>query len=240
MEGFALDTSRKLVKQGSSMSLLRDPKRLLAILVAIIAGLIVLIDLVADWTPIDDAATILVEWAGIIAALALLIGLISLTGSHLSRIRQRGTDWPYSLLLILAMVTVVLVGIFFPLPGRNGIVLPTTLAETPIRTLFRTVYEPLAASLRALLAFFSLSAALRALRRGSGEGLVIVTVAVLVLLTQIPAVGTWIPLLGPTIQWLNDSIALAGARGLLLGTTIGALVAGIRVMLGFDTPYLDR
>jgi hypothetical protein len=35
-------------------------------------------------------------------------------------------------------------------------------------------------------------------------------------------------------------VALAGARGLVIGSAIGAFVAGLRVLLGFDTPYLDR
>ncbi|NTU81552.1 MAG: hypothetical protein HGA45_19580, partial [Chloroflexales bacterium] len=91
----------------------------------------------------------------------------------------------------------------------------------------------------ALLAFFSLSAALRALRRGSAEAMVIIVVAALVLLAQLPPVAA-LPGVGVAAQWLNDYVALAGARGLLVGAAIGAFVAGVRVLLGFDTPYLDR
>src|SRR5260370_330745 len=49
-----------------------------------------------------------------------------------------------------------------------------------------------------------------------------------------------LPLLGDGVRWLSDYVALAGARGLLLGAALGALVAGVRVLLGFDQPYLDR
>jgi len=109
----------------------------------------------------------------------------------------------------------------------------------PIRTVFRALYEPVAGSLLALLAFFSLSAALRALGRGSAEAIVIVSVAALVLVAQLPPV-TALPGVGATLQWFNDYVALAGARGLVIGSAIGAFVAGLRVLLGFDTPYLDR
>lgn len=221
------------------MSLLRDPKRLIAVLIAGVCGLIVLIDFIGGGAAFDLAAAILVEWAAIITALALLLGLLSVAGSHVVRVRQRSADWRYSLVLLLGMLLVIVAGIFFPLPGRGGLVLPGTLAEEPIRTVFRAVYEPLAASLLALLAFFSLSAALRALRRGSREAIVIVVVAALVLITQLPPVAA-LPAVGATVQWLNDFVALAGARGLLLGAAIGAFVAGVRVLLGFDTPYLDR
>jgi hypothetical protein len=221
------------------MSLLRDPKRLIAVLIAGVCGLIVLMDFIGGGAAFDLAAAVLVEWAAVITALALLLGILSVAGSHMARVRQRSADWRYSLVLLLGMLLVIVAGIFFPLPGRGGLVLPGTLAEEPIRTIFRAVYEPLAASLLALLAFFSLSAALRALRRGSREATVIVVVAALVLLTQLPPVAA-LPAVGATVQWLNDFVALAGARGLLIGAAIGAFVAGVRVLLGFDTPYLDR
>lgn len=221
------------------MSLLRDPKRLLAIVIAGVCGLIVLVDYAGGGGGFGPLAALLVEWAAVITALALLIGVLSVAASHLGRVSRRSPDWGYSLVLIVGMVAVIGVGILFPLPGREGIVLPGSLAEVPIRSFFRAVYEPLAASLLALLAFFSLSAALRALRRGSAEAAVIVVVAALVLLAQLPAVAA-LPGLASAAQWLNDYVALAGARGLLIGAAIGALVAGVRVLLGFDTPYLDR
>ncbi|MFV9505549.1 MAG: hypothetical protein AB4911_13420 [Oscillochloridaceae bacterium umkhey_bin13] len=229
------------------MSLLRDPKRFTAVLIAGVCGLLVLADFAGASGAFNLAARTLVGWAAIISAVALLLGVLSVTNAHLKRVRKRSADWPYSLVLLLAMGTVIVVGIFFPLPSSSGVavpllgpvVLPGSLAEEPIRAFFRTVYEPLASSLLALLAFFSLSAVLRALRRGHVEALVMVGVAVLVLLTQLPPVAS-LPAIGPTVQWLNEYVALAGARGLLIGTAIGAFVAGVRLLLGFDTPYLDR
>jgi hypothetical protein len=139
--------------------------------------------------------------------------------------------------LLAAMLTVIVVGIFVPV--NNQLALPASLAEEPTRLLFRIVYEPLASSLLALLAFFSLSAVLRALGRRSGEATLIVVVAALVLIAQLAPIAA-LPYVGATVAWVNDHVALASARGLLIGSAIGALVAGVRVLLGFDTPYLDR
>lgn len=219
--------------------LLRDPKRLLAVMIAGVAGLIVLLDFAGAGGTFALLARGLVDWAAVITSIGLLLGIVSVVGAHVARVRARRPDWAYSLILILAMLAVIVAGIFFPLPGGGGFVLPRSLAEIPIRTLFRVVYEPLASSLLALLAFFSLSAALRALGRGSLEAAVIVAVAALVLVTQLPPIAA-LPGVGATMQWLNDYVALAGARGLLLGAAIGALVAGVRVLIGFDTPYIDR
>ncbi|MGQ9928255.1 MAG: hypothetical protein ACUVS4_15455 [Chloroflexaceae bacterium] len=221
------------------MSLFRDPKRLLAILIAGVSGLIILLDFAGAGGPLAMLAAMLVDWAAVITAVGLLLGVLSVTNSHVQRVRARNADWPYSLILIAGLLVMMVAGIFFPLPGRTGVVLPGSLAEVPIRTVFRALYEPVASSLLALLAFFSLSAALRALGRGSAEAIVIVSVAALVLVAQLPPV-TALPGVAATLQWFNDYVALAGARGLLIGAAIGAFVAGLRVLLGFDTPYLDR
>lgn len=218
------------------MSFLRDPKRLLAVLITGVAGTVVLIDFGSNVPLLTALAFLLVDWAAILTALALLVGLLSLTGSHLRRVSRRESDWGYSLVLLLAMLAVILIGVV-GIPGIT--VLPQNLAEEPIRRFFRLVYEPLAGSLLALLAFFSLSAVLRALRRRNPEALVIVIVAILVLISQVPPVAM-LPFVGDGMRWFNDVLVMAGARGLLIGAAIGAMVAGVRVLLGFDLPYLDR
>jgi len=222
------------------MSILRDPKRLVATLILGVVGLLVLIDFGGAGGTVGALAGLLINWAAVITAIALLLGIISVAVSHLQRVRLRSADWGYSLVLLLGLLSVIAVGIFFPLSSATGgFTFPGSLADVPIRTFFRVVYEPLASSLLALLAFFSLSAALRAVGRGSAEAIVIVVVACLVLLSQLPPLLA-LPGVGPGLQWLNDVVALAGARGLLIGAAIGALVASVRVLLGFDMPFLDR
>jgi hypothetical protein len=148
---------------------------------------------------------------------------------------QRAPDWGYSLILLAGMLAVIVTGIL----GGADVRLQQSLAEEPIRVFFSTVYEPLASSLLALLAFFSLSAALRSLNQRRPEAWVIVGVALVVLLSQLAPVAT-LPFVGVTMQWINDYVVLAGARGLLIGVAIGTLVASMRVLLGFDQPYIDR
>ncbi len=223
------------------MSFLRDPKRFLAVLLIGIVGLIVLLDALINQPgrraiePVASIASLLVEWASVLIALTLLIGLLSVAGSHLRRVVQRNSDWGYSIVLLLGMIITIAAGI----GGGPNVILPRSLAEEPIRWVFTNMYEPLASSLLALLAFFSLSAALRALKQRRIEAMVIVGVALLVLLTQLGPIAT-VPFIGATMQWINDYMVMAGARGLLIGVALGTLVASMRVLLGFDQPYLDR
>ena len=216
------------------MSFLRDPKRLIATLIAGVAGLIVLIDFASAVPTLDQLARIVVEWA------ALLVGLLSVTIGHVMRVLRRQPYWGYSLVLLAAMLVVIVSGTIVGLVPGGYTLFPSSLVEQPIRDLFRAFYQPLASSFLALLAFFSLSAALRALRRRTADALVIVIVAVLVLtLAALPQVAA-LPVLGDSVRWISDYVALAGARGLLIGAALGAVVAGLRVLLGFDQPYLDR
>lgn len=221
------------------MSFLRDPKRLIATIIAGAAGLIVLIDFAGAVAVVDLAARTLVNWAALIASMALIVGLLSVASGHLLRVLRRSPDWGYSLVLLLAMLVVIVSGTIVGITP-SGYVLPQSLVEQPIRDLFRAFYQPLAGSFLALLTFFSLSAALRALRRRTADALAIMIVAVLVLLLAALPQAQALPLLGDGVRILSDYVALAGARGLLIGAALGAVIAGVRVLLGFDQPYLDR
>ncbi|MDZ4721752.1 MAG: hypothetical protein SH847_25090 [Roseiflexaceae bacterium] len=225
------------------MSFLRDPKRLIATILAGVAGLIVLIDAGGPVPLLDLMASTIIAWAAIIAACALLVGLLSVAGHHLFRIARRSNDWGYSLILIISMVVVIISGTIIGLAvdskGDLGYVFPQSLVEQPVRDLFRAFYQPLASSFLALLTFFSLSAALRAVRRRTPEALIIIVVALIVLIiSALPTAN--IPMLGDSVQWVSDYLVLAGARALIIGAAIGAVIAGVRVLLGFDQPFLDR
>lgn len=207
--------------------------RIVQILTAII-GTIVLINALGV-TPLRNVSLALIGWTSVLIALALLVGLVSVTLHHVQRLRRRDPDWIYSIVLLVSMITVVVIGIF----GGGNPLEQQVLVEPPVRFLFRLLYEPLASSLLALLTFFSLSAALRAMSERRIEAWVIVGVAIVVLVSQIAPVAT-LPFVGTSMQWFNDIVVLAGARGLLIGVAIGTIVASIRVLFGFDLPYLDR
>jgi hypothetical protein len=213
-------------------------------LIAGAAGLIVLIDFAGALPRIAVLARMLVDWAALLAALALLLGLLSVATSHFMRVLRRSPDWGYSLVLLVSMLLVILSGTIIGIWNQNGevaiVTFPRSSIEQPIRDLFRAFYQPLAASFLALLAFFGLSAALRALRGRTADALVIVIVAIVVLVLAALPQAAALPLLGESVGWVSDYVALAGARGLLLGAALGAVVAGVRVLLGFDQPYLDR
>jgi hypothetical protein len=103
----------------------------------------------------------------------------------------------------------------------------------------RYVFQPLATSTLGLLTFFALRAAWRALAARPGEALVILAVAVIFLVAAGPWAGG-IPGLRETLDWIRTYPVAGVTRGLLIGASLGAIVTTVRVLLGFDVPYLDR
>ena len=213
------------------MRLLRDPKRLLPMLLGAGAGIVVLVSLLGA----NQIADGLLQVAQIIVATGLLLGLGSVLAVHLRSVRARARGWPQSIVLI------VVAGLVFGLeliPETIGSATAAQVSDLSAEVL-RYVYQPLATSLLGLLTFFALRAAWRAAHDRPGEALIILLVAVIFLV----AGGPWaaaLPGLQASLDWIRDYPILGVARGLLIGVSLGALVATVRLLLGFDLPYLDR
>lgn len=175
----------------------------------------------------------LVEWATIIAAFALLLGLINVARTHGVRIARREDGWVYSLVLLLATLTVLAFGLY---PGSYG------PANWGVQWIFQYVLEPLSKALFSLLAFFLASAAFRTLRLRNLEASLLTVTAAIVLLGQVPITPLW-SFLEPVAQiqaWLLRVPAAAGVRAILIGAAIGAISTAMRVILGLERPYAEE
>lgn len=213
------------------MRVFADPKRLLAVLISGIAGTLVLLAL----TRYIPAVDMLLEIAQITTAVGLLLGLTSVVAGHIRAVARRARGWGYH--LIIALVAILVFGLEL-LPQSLGL-LSQSEAQEISALILRYLFQPLATSTLGLLAFFALRAAWRALAARPGEALVILTVAVLFLVTAGPWVSG-IPGLRETLDWVRTYPVAGVTRGLLIGASLGAIVTTVRVLLGFDVPYLDR
>ncbi len=191
---------------------------LLATVVAVSIGILVLLDMATDLPFLNALGALLVEYGLIIAAFALLLGLLNVLSVHSRKVRLREEGWPYSTILIVTTVILVVLGL---LTGPNGGAIAWAL---------NNVLLPLQAAFFSLLAFFLVSIAYRALRVTSFESLLLVGSAVLVILGATP-IGA---LLGPFFLNLREGLlaipAMAGARGLLLGIALGTIITGLRLI----------
>lgn len=170
----------------------------------------------------------LLDWAIILAAVALLLGALNVIATHVRKIRDRRSGWAYSLFLLAAMGTVLVLGF---VDSRGP-------ASPSVSWIFHNIQIPLQSTLLALLAFFIASAAYRAFRVRSVDSFIMLAAGLIVLLGQVPlgaAISDWI--VGAK-EWILNYPSTGAARGILLGAALGVVLTGLRVLLGIDRPHL--
>lgn len=206
-------------------------KRVVPTAIAIVAGIFVLLAVFTSSFSFDALGTYFIDTAIIIAAFALILGVINVLRVHGRKIREAQPGRPYSFVLIAAMLIVLTVGLL-TIPGR-----PSGLSQPAIQWIFENIQAPIQASLSGLLVFFIVTAGYRLLRARNLEAAVMLIVVIIVLLGQV-SLGL-VPVLPKLKDWILDVPAMAGVRGILLGVALGALLTGIRLLLGVERPYSD-
>lgn len=191
-------------------------KRLFPAIFAVPIGLATLVGLLL-YPPLSQ---LFLQWGGILAAFALLMGVVNLMRVHLQRATKERNV--FSVALVLSMWIVFLV---------------SALNPTTASLIFNTVQVPLEAAVASLLAFVLLAAGFRLLQRQrTGWMLLFWLSALIVLLSSVglPGVQEW---LVPVRQLLDTLVVTAGMRGILLGVALGSFLGALRLLLGIDQPY---
>lgn len=194
--------------------------------IAISLGIIVLLGYFVPIGPLTSLRIVLLDWAVILAGVALIVGVVNLFYVHWKKTSEGNTESLYSGVLVFALlITLVLVGWFGP-------------THTFSLWIFNYIQVPVESSLMAMLAITLAYASARLLRRRIDllSGVFLATTLV-VLLATAPLFGIEIPGLGELRDWIAQVPATAGARGILLGVALGVVATGLRVLMGADRPY---
>jgi hypothetical protein len=204
-------------------------KRILPIANAVIAvasGILVLLGYFFQ-SFFGNIQSILIGWAIILAAFALLLGIYNLAMVHWKKARTPGKYRVYSIVLLVSLILTIL------LASISG---PTGSLSLWI---FNTFQVPAEISLLAVLSVVLLYAVIRLLtRRPKWYTVLFLVTVVLILLGSVPLyfIGE-IGILTSLHDWLSQVPAMAGARGLLLGVALGTVATGLRILIGVDRPY---
>jgi hypothetical protein len=202
---------------------------------AILTSVILILTLLGFFVSIDallGIRWILVNWAVIIAAFAILLGFVNVLAVHIGKLTRRSAGWFYSLALILSAIVVLAIGlgelVFRPEEGLWGPLM------APV---FVWVIAPLQAAAAALLLFILTYAAFRMLRRGNQGGVLLFWISALVILIgRLP-----LPNLGAGLQDLRDVwlswLAIPGLRAVLIGVALGITMTAWRLIMGIDRPH---
>lgn len=193
--------------------------RIALLIVALVAG-VILADRFGISPLTRPVTNLLYTWALLLSAFTLLLGVANVLWVHTERIQQGSAEWPFSLLLVVAFVLVLVAG--FSTPG--GVTSPL------LEWTFDALIAPGQATLFALTGFFVVAAAYRYLRLSRPGGVWILAGALLTLLVQTPISQQALPgLFVGFADWLLLGPVMAAMRGALLGGALAALFAGIRL-----------
>jgi hypothetical protein len=191
---------------------------------AIAAGIFVLLGYFYP-EQLESLRLILVDWAIIIAAIAILVGIFNLAAVQMGKFSTRQKGGMYGLLLVISLFTTFAAGVIL---GPENLYM---------RLAVDAVIVPVEASLMAILAVTLIYASIRLLRRRVDVVSVLFLIVALIFLFlvmptpfgPIPGDRAMLDLLG--------MFSRGGARGLLIGIALGTLLTGLRVLFGVDRPY---
>jgi hypothetical protein len=162
----------------------------------------------------------------ILTAVVSLVGIANLTRVHWQKVQKGEAGNVYSaVLLIFLFLTIVITGFFGPNSDWS-------------LWIFNYVEVPIESSLMAVLAVVLAYASARMLkRRLTFFSLIFVATVLLVLLGTVSIPGIQIPMLRDLRNWFTNVLAVAGARGILIGVGLGTVATGLRILIGADRPY---
>jgi hypothetical protein len=195
--------------------------------IASISGVVVLLGYFLDYPSLRDLRNMFVDWAVILAAVALLVGVLNLARVHWKRVKTSQKGSLDSLVLIISfLVTLVIVIVF------GGPTAPWSM------WIYNNILIPVETSLLALLAVILIYTFARMFARGiTAPMLIFAGVVLFTLVGAVSLPGLEIPLLSELRDWVTQVWALAGLRGILIGVALGTIATGLRILLGSDRPY---
>lgn len=193
--------------------------------VALVSGLLILLDLLVVNPSLGNAAGALNELLVLLAAAAAVGGGASLVAHHGGALAAGDRDSLGSIVLLVGMGAILLAGLR---PGSSGSSDPVVL------WLVAALLAPIAASLFALLFVFLLGAIRRGFVLRFRETAVMAGAAAIVIVLLLPIGGQAGDWLSAGAGWVR-AVPLAGVfRGLLIGIGVMIAVSAARSLLALD------
>jgi hypothetical protein len=203
-------------------------RRTFPIVVCFAFGMAMLIQFFVPSKLSRDVYNGITDWAQIIYAFALIVGVFALLKYQMEKVARRRDGWPYSLITLAALITMAVLG--FALGRKDG---------GAFMWAFNNIQAPMQASVFSLLAFFVASAAYRGFTARNTEALLLLLSASFIMF-GIASVGNSIPPFSEIANWILMNPSMAARRGIFIGIGLGTMATSLRVILGVERTYLGK
>lgn len=242
-------------------------KRALTVTLTFLGGLFYFLEFFIPPNPATDetslwgwnlsaTATTVGNATQVIAGFTILLGIYNLVRIHGNNVRRLRQGWPSSVAFFASFLIMTLFAFWkdwqtwFKGPPAPGWVNDTNPAHAAMphdayTFLFEGLLRNLDATMFSILAFYIVSAAYRAFRIRSAEAAILMVVALILMMGQVPmgmALTNWIPNSGliSTLRIENFSQYILTAingpvqRAITFGLGLGALAMSLRIWLSLE------
>jgi hypothetical protein len=187
--------------------------------------LLVFIPYFIDIPGLEAASTKLITIAAIVNAITLVLAVQSQIQRGLNIMNLRRTGWYFKAYMLITMVLMIVFAFF----GRE---------TGPYHWVMFAVVNPLSSVNYGILAFYMASTGARAFRARNTQAVLLLATGFIVLLYQAPLTGAYAPWLEPIALYFGNTFGMAAGRMFLISVTVGAIVFGVRVLLGKEQTVL--
>jgi len=209
-----------------------DYKRDLPLAITFIVGVIAIGDYYTDIQAVTDTFNVIKNWGIVLQGFALGLGAVNLFRIHGKRLMERreGTDWYFSGWLLFMLIMFLVLGLSTGQFEQGRL----------YSWLYNAIYLPLGSTMYSSLAFYMAYGAYKVLRARNFDAALLFITAILVILGNTPMFPAIFPGFFYMREWIFGPIVSGAYRGIRIGIGIGAVVLGIKTLIGMETGYLGR
>ena len=198
------------------------PRRSIPVLVGSLTGFCLLLDYFLNIPLLSSISREIQSWPIIVSAFLLSLGMINLILVNVRAVRNKRADYLDTGVLLFGMIAMFIV----------------TLFDKQLKAwydfMFYDVYAPTSNAVYSLLMYSTACAAFRGLRAKSLESAIFLLAAAIAMLGVAPVGEVISKQLPVAYNWILTIPNMAGQRGITISAAIGAMSAGLRVLLGIE------
>jgi hypothetical protein len=178
---------------------------------------------------INEAGTTISEWAVVIGYFGSYLGILVFFRGKIKDVTQmRSGVWYYSALSMGLCLITATIGL--------GLGAQSQL----YKDITGNLYGPVAATAKAIVSFYGISASYRAFRTRNLRSIVAIVLAILIMF-RMSTLGELIsPEVTPIADWFTDVVMAAGYRAFIVAAAFGSILLGIRLVLGRELRIFGR
>jgi hypothetical protein len=191
-------------------------------IIIIVGALSVLVTWYFSAGPINSIRSNLQIWNVNIETFSLFVGLLTVYSGYLDNVRRRGNYWQFH---VYSMVLIIVWIIFGTTVGAYS---------TTYQNIYIKVKGNITVAMLGQLGFYVMSGAYRTFRIRNFRTALFALCTTVIMAMNSPFVARIYPDIGLIIRWFLQNPSSAGARAVLITNGLGAIILGVRILLGVE------